>query len=68
MDPERIGPDEVTHRLDRGDRVVFLDTRSDESWRKADSQIPGSKRVPPDDVASHLGEIPKDGLIVTYCT
>jgi rhodanese-related sulfurtransferase len=68
MEPQRIGTDEVKHRVDRAERVVFLDTRSGEAWRKADSQIPGSRRVLPDDVLRHLGEIPKDSLIVTYCT
>lgn len=68
MEPQRIEPDEVKQRVDRGERVIFLDTRSDEAWRKADAQIPGSKRFRLADGVSRLGEIPKDALIVTYCT
>jgi hypothetical protein len=30
MEPQRIAPDEVKHRVDRGEPVVFLDTRSAE--------------------------------------
>jgi rhodanese-related sulfurtransferase len=66
--PDRISKEEVKRRLDAGERIVFLDTRSDDAWRKADRQIPGSRRVPPDAVVQHLSEIPRERLIVTYCT
>ena len=68
MQIPRITTEDVTRRLDAGEHVVFLDTRSDEAWRKADTQIPGTIRVPPDAVKQHLNEIPHDGLLVTYCT
>ena len=67
-EPERIGTEDVRRRLDAGEKIVFLDTRSDDAWRKADAQIPGSMRVPPDAVEPHLPDIPREGLIVTYCT
>lgn len=66
--PERISVREVKARLNRGEKVTFLDARSPDSWNKADAQIPGSLRVPPDEVDQHLREIPRDGLIVPYCT
>jgi rhodanese-related sulfurtransferase len=66
--PNPISKEDVKRRLDSGEQIVFLDTRSDEAWRKADAQIPGSMRVPPDAVERHLHEIPREGLIVTYCT
>jgi rhodanese-related sulfurtransferase len=68
MEPRRIGVDEVKRRIDSGEAVVFLDSRSDEAHEQADSQIPGSIRVPPNEVESRLDEIPKRGLIVPYCT
>jgi rhodanese-related sulfurtransferase len=68
MEPQRITPDEAKRRMDTGERVVFLDTRSVDAWRKAELQIRGSRRIPPDEVQSRLGEIPRDGLVVTYCT
>ena len=68
MEPQRVTKEEVKRRLDAGERIVFLDTRSEEAWNKAELQIPLSRRVPPDAVDQHLGEIPHDGLIVTYCT
>lgn len=68
MQIPRISPEDVKRRLDAGEQTVFLDTRADEAWRKADTQIPGSIRVPPDAVQQHLNQIPHDGLLVTYCT
>jgi rhodanese-related sulfurtransferase len=68
MQISRVSTEDVKRRLDAGEHVVFLDTRSDEAWRKADTQIPGSIRVPPDAVELRLNEIPQDGLLVTYCT
>ena len=68
MEPNRISKEEVKRRLDSREHVVLLDTRSVEAWGKADAQIPGSIRIPPDAVEQHLDEIPREGLIVTYCT
>jgi rhodanese-related sulfurtransferase len=68
MELDRISKEDVKRRLDAGEPIVFLDTRSDDAWRKADAQIPGSRRVPPDAVEQYLDEIPRDGLIVAYCT
>ena len=67
MEPTRISVADAKAKLDRGE-AVFLDTRSAESWQKADAEIPGSIRVPPDAVAEHLDEIPRGRTVVTYCT
>jgi rhodanese-related sulfurtransferase len=67
-EPQRISVEEVKRRLDSGEAVAFLDARADEAWQKAEAQIPGSIRVPPDAVEAHLDAIPKRGLIVPYCT
>lgn len=68
MEPERISADEVKRRLDSGEQIVFVDSRADAAWRDAARQIPGSIRMPPDDVETHLDELPRRGLIVPYCT
>jgi rhodanese-related sulfurtransferase len=68
MEITRITVDEVRERLARGEPLTFVDARSAESWAKADTQIPGSVRVPPDDVAGHVEDVPRDRAIVTYCT
>ncbi len=68
MEPQRIAPQEVKRRLDAGEAIVFLDARADEAWRNADLRVPHSLRVPPDAAEQHLREIPRNGLVVPYCT
>ena len=68
MEPKRIDIAELKRRFDAGEQFTILDDRSPEAWAKADSQIPGSIRVPPDDVEQHLREIPSSAKIVAYCT
>jgi rhodanese-related sulfurtransferase len=68
MDVPRVTVDEVKARLDRGEPIAFIDARSPESWSKSDVQIKGSLRVPVDDVAKRLSDIPRDRSIVVYCT
>ena len=68
MEPQRIDKDELKRRLDAGEAFTILDDRSPEAWEKADSQLPGSIRVPPDDLDKHLQEIPLNARILTYCT
>ena len=68
MEPQRISADQIKRKMDAGERIVFLDTRGDEAWRKADAQISGAQRIPPDAVELHIDEIPREGLIVPYCT
>jgi rhodanese-related sulfurtransferase len=68
MEVTRVTVDEVRARLDRGEPLAIVDARSAEAWSKATSWIPGAIRVPPDDVAAHLEEIPRDRAVITYCT
>jgi rhodanese-related sulfurtransferase len=68
MEPKRITVEELKRRMDSGERLVILDTRAQEAWEKSDIQIPGSLRVPPDEVEKHLQEIPREAAVVTYCT
>ena len=64
----RVTPFEVKRRMDRGERVVFVDTRSPPAWEKATEAIPAAVRVPADQVDRHAGSIPQDAYVVTYCT
>jgi rhodanese-related sulfurtransferase len=68
MEPKRISPAEVKKRLDRGEPVFFIDTRNLHDWSASDVRIPGARRIHYSELMQHLGEIPRDRLIVTYCT
>ncbi len=58
----------VKQRMDRGDALAFVDARNPQAWRDAKTTLPGAVRVPADNVAEHLGAIPRDRTVITYCT
>jgi len=64
----KLTADEVKQQLDRGESLIFIDARSAESWGKSDQQIPGSLRVPPDEVEKFVAALPKEATMITYCT
>ena len=64
MDELRVDPEEVKGR----DDVVFVDARNEQAWSEAGTKLPGAIRVPANALASHLDQLPKDKLIVAYCT
>ena len=68
MEPTRVTVDEVRERMGRGEPFAFVDTRNPKAWGESDVKLPGAIRVPADEVAQHLSEIPKDRVVVTYCT
>lgn len=68
MEPTRITVDEVRERIERGEPFTFVDTRNPQAWAKSDVKLPGAIRVPAGEVGLHLSIIPKDRVVVTYCT
>jgi rhodanese-related sulfurtransferase len=68
MEATRVTVDEVKERMDRGEPILFLDTRNPTAWHESDVKLPGALRVPADEVEQHLKEIPRDRAIITYCT
>ncbi|HVT45162.1 MAG TPA: rhodanese-like domain-containing protein [Thermoanaerobaculia bacterium] len=64
----RITAEEAKARVDRGEPIAFVDSRSEKSWSESEVEIPGSVRVPPDHAGEHLSLVPKDRSVVTYCT
>jgi rhodanese-related sulfurtransferase len=64
----RVTADEVGARIDRGEPILFVDSRSEEEWTGSELKLPGAVRVEQDHVLDHLFEIPPGRGIVTYCT
>lgn len=65
----RVTPDELAALLDAPDPPVVLDVRSRSQYDQDDARIPGSVRVPPDEVAEWAARQPsRERLVVTYCT
>ena len=48
--------------------ALFVDARNPRAWSEGKTKLPGAMRVPANDLKSHLADLPKDRLIVTYCT
>jgi len=65
---KRITIDEVRKRMDRGEPVLFIDTRNPHDWGESDVKLPGARRIHFSELEKHLEELPRDRLIVPYCT
>jgi len=68
MEVTRITTDEVSERMNRGEQFTFVDTRNPTAWGEANEKLPNAVRVAADQVEEHLNEIPKDRVVITYCT
>jgi rhodanese-related sulfurtransferase len=54
------------HDLYEKGNVVIIDTRADSAYK--DEHIKGSISMPTGTVLSRIGELPRDKMIVAYCT
>jgi rhodanese-related sulfurtransferase len=68
MEPARISANELKRRLDSGEPLFLIDTRSPESWKSSRVQLPHSVRVHFSELGNRLAEIPRDRAVVAYCT
>lgn len=68
----RVTAEEVMRRMDRGEPVVFVDSRNPQAWSQSNEKLPGAIRIPAGEVELRLNEVPKGGRegawIITYCT
>ena len=62
-----ITPDEVHSLMSGPQPPIILDVRSRSSYERDGSRIPGSVRVPPDQVAAWVTGRQPDRLVVAYC-
>ena len=60
---------ELRHRMDRGDRMVILDTRTPEEYQR--NCIPGGRSVPNGELGLHisdiLGDVDDDTTVIINC-
>src|SRR6266542_3993039 len=61
----RVTTAELKDLLDRNG-VLVVDVRNEASYNAG--HIRGSKLIPEAEVTNHLSDLPKDKLIVTYCS
>ena len=68
MEISRISIEDLKSRLDLGEQIFIIDTRSRAAWSESGVKISGAVRIHFDDLEQHITEIPRDRTIVTYCT
>ena len=68
MSPTRISVDEVKKLMEDGKPITFVDSRNPEAWAESTAMLPGCIRIPADTVDKNIQKLPKDRMIVTYCT
>jgi rhodanese-related sulfurtransferase len=65
---KRITVDEVKKNMDKGESILFIDTRNPHDWGESDVKLPGAWRIHFSELDQHLEELPHDRQLVTYCT
>ena len=68
MTVEKFTVGDLQRLIERGENVFFVDTRNPKAWAEAETKLPQAIRVPADAVEEHFSDIPRDRLVVTYCT
>jgi rhodanese-related sulfurtransferase len=68
MELDRITINEIKGKMDKGESILFIDTRNSHDWGESDVKLPGALRIHFSELEQHLNELPRDRLIVTYCT
>ncbi|HSE16544.1 MAG TPA: rhodanese-like domain-containing protein [Pyrinomonadaceae bacterium] len=61
----RVTADELATMLKSGQAMV-VDVRNQASYDLG--HIPGAKLIPAGDILNHINELPRDRMIVTYCS
>jgi predicted sulfurtransferase len=68
VDVARITAEEVKQRLDSGEVITFVDSRSASAYELAVGKIPGAVRVPPNEAEKYISAVPRGNPVVVYCT
>ena len=61
----RVTADELDTMMKNGQAVV-IDVRNQASYDMG--HLPGAKLIPAGEILNHLNELPRDKMIVTYCS
>ena len=67
-DPDlRISPEDANMLVKSGEAVI-LDVVSSASYATMHEAVAGAIRIPPEELADRLDELPKSRTIIAYCT
>ena len=68
LERHSLSPQELHAFIGSGQKVLIFDVRQALDLLAYPEQIPGSQRVPPEEVLAKPNIIPKDEDVVVYCT
>lgn len=68
MEAPRITREDLKLKMDKGQDIIILDVRNPTDYGNSEVKIPGSKRMPLDEIDLRLGELDKKKEVVAYCT
>jgi rhodanese-related sulfurtransferase len=63
----RIEAPDAKAMVDAGEAIV-LDVVASHVWPAMARTLPGSIRIPPEEIGKRFGELPRDKTIIAYCT
>lgn len=63
----RIDAAEAKAMIDAG-KAIVLDVVASHVWPAMTRTIQGSVRIPPEKIETRYGELPRDKIIIAYCT
>lgn len=61
----RITPQEARKAVESG-RAIIVDVRGEESYKAGHAR--GARWIPLNDIGARSGELPRDKMIITYCS
>jgi 3-mercaptopyruvate sulfurtransferase SseA len=61
----RVTADEMNEMVKNG-QAIIVDVRNQAAYDQG--HIPGAKLIPAGEILNHLNELPRDKMIVTYCS
>ncbi len=65
VDVDRIEAQEAKRLVDKGEAII-VDVRSRAAWDMG--HVQGALHIPTEELDARLSQLPKDKLIITYCT
>ena len=63
----RISAAEAKRQVDAS-VAIMLDVVAPGVWEQLDVAVPGAVRIPPDQVADRVGDLPRERTLIAYCT
>ena len=61
----RITPQEARAAVEKG-KAVIIDVRGEEAYNAG--HVKGARLIPVSDILARIGELPRDRMIITYCS